>query len=358
MGHRDLGAYYRSVGDNATALKHFTKSREYCTTSQHVLDMCLSVLELLIEQRNYTHIPTYVFKADAALDAASASAAKSEKDAAAAANGASAAPQKLVTTGTAGPALKKTISAEREKVQSKLDFASALSHLGQGNFEKAATTFLRLGSADQLGDWIGKLVASGDIAVYGVLCALSSLSRSAIKAQVLENSIFGVYIEQEPYVRELIEAYMGSNFKAALEILAKYRTRHFIDIHLFPHVVDLTALIRNRAIVLYFKPFSSIKLDRMSAAFGWTVPEVERHVVALIQSGDINGRVDSQNKILQAKTTDHRSELFDRAIKAGNEMQSANRKLLLRMRLQQADLVIRAPKGQREAHPSEMMQGD
>ncbi|KZP06077.1 hypothetical protein FIBSPDRAFT_331554 [Athelia psychrophila] len=98
----------------------------------------------------------------------------------------------------------------------------------------------------------------------------------------------------------------------------------------------------------------------MSAAFGWTVPEVERHVVALIQSGDINGRVDSQNKskILQAKTTDHRSELFDRAIKAGNEMQSANRKLLLRMRLQQADLVIRAPKGQREAHPSEMMQGD
>lgn len=111
----------------------------------------------MIEQRNYTHIPTYVFKADAALDAASASAAKSEKDAAAAANGASAAPQKLVTTGTAGPALKKTISAEREKVQSKLDFASALSHLGQGNFEKAATTFLRLGSADQLGDWIGKV---------------------------------------------------------------------------------------------------------------------------------------------------------------------------------------------------------
>lgn len=46
MGHRDLGAYYRSVGDHSTALKHYTKSREYCTTSQHVLDMCLSVLEV------------------------------------------------------------------------------------------------------------------------------------------------------------------------------------------------------------------------------------------------------------------------------------------------------------------------
>lgn len=48
-------------------------------------------------------------------------------------------------------------SAEREKVQSKLDFATALSLLGQANYERAAVTFLRLGSAEQLGDWIGKV---------------------------------------------------------------------------------------------------------------------------------------------------------------------------------------------------------
>jgi COP9 signalosome complex subunit 1 len=109
-------------------------------------------------------------------------------------------------------------------------------------------------------------------------------------------------------------------------------------------------LIRNWAVVLYFQPFSSIKLDRMSAAFGWSVEEVEQHVVALIQSGDIKGRVDSQNKvqfhpfhqsrpliasfqILQAKKTDYRADLFARAIRAGTEMQNSNRKLLLRMRL-------------------------
>jgi COP9 signalosome complex subunit 1 len=346
MGHRDLGAYFRSVGDYSTALKHHTKSREYCTTSQHVLDMCLSVLELLIEQRNYTHIPTYVFKADAALDAARASASKNEKEA---------------PSGPSAPKMTATNkrSAEREKVQSKLDFATALSHIGQANYEKAAITFLKLGSAEQLGDWMGQLVAPGDIAIYGTLCALASLSRPAIKAQLLENSIFGVYIEQEPYVRELVEAYMGSNFKSVLDLLARYSTRHYIDIHLASHVHDLTNLIRNCAIVLYFQPFSSIKLERMSAAFGWTVEEVEQHVVALIQSGEIHGRVDSQNKILQAKMTDYRTELFARAIKTGAEIQSANRKLLLRMRLQQAELVIKAPKAQnREGHASDMLQGD
>ncbi len=46
MGYRDLGDFYRSVGDYGNALKQYTKSREYCTTSQHVLDMCLSVLEV------------------------------------------------------------------------------------------------------------------------------------------------------------------------------------------------------------------------------------------------------------------------------------------------------------------------
>lgn len=46
MAHRDLGNFYRSVGDEATSLKHYTKSREFCTSSLHVLEMCISVLEV------------------------------------------------------------------------------------------------------------------------------------------------------------------------------------------------------------------------------------------------------------------------------------------------------------------------
>lgn len=56
-------------------------------------------------------------------------------------------------------------------------------------------------------------------------------------------------------------------------------------------------MIRNRALVLYFQPFSSIRLDRMSAAFGWTVEYLEGQIVALIQAGEIHGRVDRQNKV-------------------------------------------------------------
>ena len=166
MGHRDLGDYFRSIGDYTNALKHHSKSREYCSTSQHVLDMCLSALEvciayrpslkfdlkylslqLFIEYKNYSQISGYVFKADAALDAASASAAKAESSAAAALSTSAAAPK----AGT----VKR--SAEREKVQAKLDFATAMSYLGLANYEKAAMGFLRLGAGDQLSDWMGKV---------------------------------------------------------------------------------------------------------------------------------------------------------------------------------------------------------
>ncbi|KAF8551847.1 hypothetical protein OG21DRAFT_1512235 [Imleria badia] len=329
MAHRDLGEHHRATGDFASALKHLTKSREFCSTSQHVLDMCLSVLELVIEQRNYSHISSYIFKADAALESTAATTTGAE-------------------SGAASASTAKKLSPEREQVQSKLDFAMALSHLGQGNYEKAASLFLRLGPPEQLGDWVGKLVAPGDIAIYGTLCALASLSRSAIKSQLLRNPVFSAYIEQEPYVRDVIQAYMSSDFKTTLEILSRYSTRHYIDIHLGVHVNDVTQHLRQTAIVLYFQPFETIRFDRMASAFGWSIEEVEREVVALIQSGQIQGRVDSQNKILKAKKTDHRAELFEQAMKTALDIQSTNRKLLLRMRLQQADLVVRSPKSRRD----------
>ena len=42
---------------------------------------------------------------------------------------------------------------------------------------------------------------------------------------------------------------------------------------------------------------------------------------------------DALRQILKAKETDQRAALFAKAIKSGHNMQAANRKLLLRMRL-------------------------
>ncbi|KAM6501367.1 26S proteasome subunit RPN7 domain containing protein [Amanita muscaria] len=334
MAHRYLGNFYRLTGDYSSAVKHLTKSREFCTTSQHILDMCLAVIEIMIEHHNYANLTTYIFKGEAALESTTAS------------NGNTGNGQAVGTSNATQIAASAAKKREKEQIQTKLDLAAAFSHLGQGNYEKVASYIFRLGPPKDLGDWAGTLISTADIAIYGALCALAGMSRGALKTQLEGSKHFGSYLEQEPYVRELLNAYMGSNFRTVLELLTRYSARHYLDVHLSPHVQQLTNMIRNWAVVLYFQPFKSIRLDRMADAFGWTVEEVEQSVVNLIQTNQIQGRVDSQNKILQAKQTDYRADLFARAIKAGKDVQTANRKLLLRMRLQQADLVVRPPKQQ------------
>ncbi|KAI9513524.1 26S proteasome subunit RPN7-domain-containing protein [Russula earlei] len=320
MAYRDLASFYRTTGSFENSLRHLTKSREFCATTQDMLEMCLSVLELLLEQRSFSHIPTYVFKAESALDSVGTSGHSSTS----------------LGIGQSGAAAKKIDL--HQAVEAKLALCSALSHLANGNYAKATHGFLHPMSVLTLTPWAGTIVSVGDIAVYATLCALATLGRTELRARVIESE--GLAGEGEG-MKELLDAWMASNFRAVLGLLEKFSARHLLDPLLGPHVANLTALIRTRAVVLYFQPFATIRLDRMSAAFGWTVEDTEREVVALIQRGDIHGRVDTQNKILRARSTNHRAQLYAHALKAGAEMQSATNKLLLRLQLQQANLVVR-----------------
>lgn len=110
------------------------KSREFCTNATHVIEMCISVLEILLEQQNYAHLSTYIYKAETALDASQ--------------------PAKNSKAGTAAAG-----SPERIKIQAKLEFASAMAEMGAGRYDKAAYAFLKM--KNDLGDWNGKVNRRG-----------------------------------------------------------------------------------------------------------------------------------------------------------------------------------------------------
>ena len=137
MSHRELGRYYYGIGDYAAALRNHMKSREFCTTAAHVIEMCISVLEILLEQQNYAHLSTYIYKAETALDAS-----------------------QPATTGpggrkATGGAAATAPSPDRLRISTKLEFASAMSEMGAGRYDKAAYAFLKM--KRDLGDWNGKV---------------------------------------------------------------------------------------------------------------------------------------------------------------------------------------------------------
>ncbi|KAI0033004.1 26S proteasome subunit RPN7-domain-containing protein [Vararia minispora EC-137] len=314
LAHRDLAAFHRACGSFESSLRHYTKSREFSTTPAHMLEMCLSVLELLIEHRNYAHITTYVFKAESALDAAMAQASSG---------------------GNSGGGSTAKRNDAFKPTESKLSLSSALSLFHTRSYAKAAPKFLVPGTSSA---WAGSLLHPGDSGIYGTLCALATMERAEVKRRYAAgDSALG----EGEGMKDLVDAWLGSRFKNVIQLLDKHSTRFALDPLLAPHLTALTQALRSRALTLYFQPFSTIRLERMSAAFGWTLDETEREVVALIRRGEIAGRVDSSNKVLRARQRDERTVVYDRALRRGQEMERATERLLLRMRLQQADLVVR-----------------
>ena len=80
--------------------------------------------------------------------------------------------------------------------------------------------------------------------------------------------------------------------------------KHILFPQLVSHLTALTSQIRSRALVLYFQPFQSVRLETMGAAFGLGVKALEDEVVRLIKEGRLNARVDGRNKVTKLQCDD------------------------------------------------------
>jgi COP9 signalosome complex subunit 1 len=123
---------------------------------------------------------------------------------------------------------------QHHAVEAKLALCTALSHLFNMNYAKAAQDFLQPMSAAALVPWTGNIISVGDIGVYATLCALATLGRNELKSRVLEGE--GLAGEGEG-MKELLDAWMASNFRAVLELLERSSVsalRFFLSFH-FPH---------------------------------------------------------------------------------------------------------------------------
>ena len=79
-------------------------------------------------------------------------------------------------------------------------------------------------SAAALAPWAGSIISMGDVGVYATLCSLATLGRAELKTRVVESE--GVAGEGEG-MKELLEAWMASNFRAVLELLSRFSVSPF-----------------------------------------------------------------------------------------------------------------------------------
>ncbi|CAL0318333.1 unnamed protein product [Lupinus luteus] len=298
MGYNDFGDFYYSHGQLGDAFKSYVRTRDYCTTSKHIIHMCMSAILVSTEMGQFTHVSSYVSKAEQAPESLD-----------------------LITI-------------------AKLRCAAGLANLEAKKYKLAARKFLEVGS--ELGSHYNEVIASQDVATYGGLCALATFDRSELKSKVIDNINFRNFLELVPEVRELINDFYSSHYASCLEYLGNLKANLLLDIHLHDHVETLYDQIRHKALIQYTHPFVSVDLNMMANAFKTTVTGLEKELEALITDNQIQARIDSHNKILYARHADQRNATFQRVLETGRVFDRDVRHMLLRSNLIKHEHNLRA----------------
>merc|ERR1719152_63755 len=139
--------------------------------------------------------------------------------------------------------------------------------------------------------------------------------------------------------------------------LDELKPRLQLDLHLYKHVDVLCSLLRNRAMVQYFTPYSAVNLHSMAEAFGTDVAGVEKELAVLISEGEISARIDSHNKVLQSRSVNTRSSTFAKALEVGLKSNKEANAMLLRASVLRHNMVVVAPKKDAAAKRGNIGQG-
>lgn len=291
-GHDDLGDHYLDCGDLSNALKCYSRARDYCTSGKHVVNMCLNVIKVSVYLQNWSHVLSYVSKAE----------------------------------GT--PDINESQNKESNLfIFTKLTCAAGLAELATRKYKPAAKHFLQanLDHCD-----FPELLSPNNIAMYGGLCALATFDRHELQKHVIFSSSFKLFLELEPQLRDIMFKFYESKYASCLKLLDEIKDNLLLDMYIAPHVNVLYTQIRNRALIQYFSPYLSADMRKMATAFNRTVPALEDELMQLILDGQIQARIDSHNKILYAKDVDQRSTTFEKSLIMGKKYQRRTRMLILR----------------------------
>ena len=314
LGYQDLGEFYYARGDLNNALKNFVRTRDYCSMTRHNVDMCLNVIKVSVGLDSFSHVNTYVSKAE------------------------------------------HTPDLNDPKARHKLKAAAGLVQLSQQHYANAARKFLECGVAGLTKDKpndaapapFAQVLAPEDVAVYGGLCALASLDRAELQRRVVDNMAFKGLLDLVPAMRELIYDFCGSKYGGCLKALGAMKGELLLDLHLARHVGGLYQKIRERCLLQFFAPYLSVDLTRMAEAFGTPVGGLEKEVAELIMSNRLPARVDSQKKTLHRRQVDPREEGYKKVFGLGKDFLREVRTMLLRTSLVEHGVCVEGGGGGRE----------
>jgi len=185
-GHDELGDHYLDYGDLSNALKCYSRARDYCTSSKHVIHMCLNVIKVSVYLQNWSHVLSYVNKAESTPDFAESS----------------------------------NIKDGGQALLTHLQCAAGLAELATKKYKCAARHFLQA-NVDHCD--LPELLSPSNVAIFGGLCALATYDRHELQKNVISSSSFKLFLELEPQLRDIIHKFYESKYASCLKLLEEMK---------------------------------------------------------------------------------------------------------------------------------------
>lgn len=323
----ELFQHQVQMGRLQDAVKLFsTGVRDYCTTPKHVIQMLLSWIEVSIYLNQWHRVDPLVAQVERAITEAQ----ESEASASTLTRGSRyhAGASQMATKN-----MKEFIDAAKAKVAG----VSALYRLYTKAYKMVAEKCLQI---DLNFFNYPNLLSAKDIAVYGTLCALATFDRTDLKSKVLGSPLFRKFLDSEPKLIELLQKFVRGAFGPCLDIMEESRDQLLLNLYLSSHLKAIYRLIRRRAVVQYFTPFAAADIRKMATVFRVTIDELEDELVDLIDSGAISARIDSYNKVLYAKQSNNRVEVYQKALRLGRSLSEYANGAILHAALHEAQICV------------------
>ena len=321
----DVFHQFVQMGNLQEALKLYGRGmREYCTAPHQIIQMLINWINVTVYAEQWPKLFILLPQADRAINE------MMERENVATASGSAPniqAQQQQSALAAAG------LRNQREFVftsKAKVLAVYGLAHLQDKNYKTAAEKFMTV-DLDVLN--YPQLLSASDVAVYGTICALATFNRAELKEKVLGSPLFRKSLESEPKLIELLQKFCKSQFGTCLDILNDLRDQLLLNIYLASHINTLYSLIRQSAIVQYFETYLTSDINQMAIEFRTSTEQLESELIALIEKGQLKARIDSYNKVLHAKFSDNRTEIYERVMKMRKHLSQRVNAILLRTAL-------------------------
>jgi len=324
-----LAEFHWERGELKDAWRRVARSREFCTGGRQHTQVCLMLIELSVDLREWGSVRDAISRAEHTV---------------------------MSSDGEHGGGLDPLFHA-------KLRAAGGLAHLAEGRYAEAARSFTSVST--ELAGQFASVVSAEDIALYGGLLGLATMDRAGLHAHVIDGPFKG-RLELVPNMREALRHYSKAEYGACLSLLqTAVLPDLLIDIHLHAHAPILLGMISDRCMVQYFRPYSSVSLAKMGAVFGCDADEMMSAVSRLVASGGVDGsglgegaRIDSLRKTLSVESPGAverraRRRARVRAAKMGVEFARNAEGIVLRASCVEAGVVIQGERRGRGVRGSE-----